>query len=115
MTKKEIITSILNEGKTILDLYENLDSPTQGETYEKFIYGMVKLFTTNQLPHSYMEGTMKWLLEQEGNNLPKQSSGSIHTALYDFDNFISGIENYAGELDDIELEYVEDIYKGMFC
>jgi hypothetical protein len=107
------ITNILHEGKIIVDLYESLDCPTDGDKYKEFIYELTKLFVKGTFKVHQMQGTLEFIFDQRGNNLPKSSSGSIHTALSDFDNFMSGMGG-EDELGDEEIEFAHNIYIGLF-
>lgn len=111
---KDRIVKILFEGRLILDVYEKLGCPTEGEKYDKFLAEMVKLFAEGNIEIHKMEHTMEWLVSQQGNNLPKSSSGSIHTALSDFDNFNSGIEEGITEMSDEEYKLARDIHEALF-
>ena len=110
----KVITNVLYEGRRILDIYEKHNSPTDGKKYDEFMLELTKTVVTENFKYIETKMFLEWLFEQKGNTLPKQSSGSIHTALSDFDGFISGIEGYCDELSEEEHDFAEEVYRGLF-
>jgi len=111
----KLITNIMYEGKLIFDLYESLGCPTDGQAYKDFIFDVTDLFVRGKLPNHNMQFFLDWLFDQRGNNLPKQSSGSLYTALFDLDGFISGVESRLGDdLTEEEDEFAQKVFEGLF-
>lgn len=84
---KEEIDRVLNEGKLVLDCYRRFNYPTEGDQYKLFVFEAIKIMKEDP----QLGGFVWFLLSNEGNNLPIQSSGSLFTALSDRDNFSSGL------------------------
>jgi hypothetical protein len=105
---KETIDKVLGEGKLILDCYKQFNYPTEGDQYKLFAFEAIKIMREDP----QLEGFVCFLLNNEGNNLPKQSSGSLFTALSDKDNFacLLDIEN---EDDDI-IDYFDLTFDKLF-
>jgi len=103
------ITNVLVTGKRVLEIYESYECPTQGSKYKEFVYDSLKVILDKD--DHYFEGFAEWLFGNEGNTLPKSSSGSTFTALGDPDNFLPGCGD---ELDDDEIEYFETLFRSLF-
>jgi hypothetical protein len=114
-SRDQIIVGVIFESKLILDTYEQFNCPTDGEQFDKFILKITKLFIDDRLEFHQMKSTLEFLMHNKGNKLPKQSSGSLHTALSDRDNIISGVEGIVGEeLDDIHESFLIRVYIATF-
>jgi hypothetical protein len=105
---KEQIDKVLNEGKLVLDCYKRFNCPTEGDQYKLFAFEVIKIMREDPQLKFFVD----FLLNNEGNNLPKQSSGSLFTALSDKDNFacLLGIEN---EDDDV-IDYFDMKFDSLF-
>ena len=103
------ITNVLVTGKRILEIYESYNCPTGGSIYKEFVYDSLKLLLEKE--DHFFEGYAEWLFSNEGNNLPKQSSGSIFTALGDPDNFLPGCDD---DFRADEMEFFETLFRSLF-
>lgn len=111
----QVIVGVIFESKLILDTYNELNCPTAGDEFDKFILEITKLFAKDKFKYHEMEGTIKFLLGNKGNSLPKSSSGSLYTALEDIDNIISGIEGISQvELSEEDDKFIQKVYYAIF-
>lgn len=114
-SRDQIIVGVIFESKLILNTYEQFNCPTDGEQFDKFILEITKLFINDQLEFHRMKDTLEFLMGNKGNKLPKQSSGSLYTALEDIDNIRSGVEGFIGEeMDDFHDTFFNRVYHAIF-
>ena len=109
ITKK--ITNVLVTGRDILECYKDHGCPTSGIEYKRFVFDSIKILLKAE-DHNF-EGYVQWLVENEGNPLGKESSGSLYTALGDPDNLLAGCGG-DGELEEDEYEFFETLFKALF-
>ena len=79
----------LNEAHTIYKLYEYHNKPIGGNKYDMFYNDVVSTSVKLGFDEHDLDWFFEWLKGQKHNMLPHQSSGSVDTALRDFDNIIS--------------------------
>jgi hypothetical protein len=114
-SRDQIIVGVIFESKLILDIYEQFNCPTDGNEFDIFILEVTKLFVADRLKFHRMKDTLGFLMGNKGNKLPKQSSGSLYTALSDIENIISGVEGFIGEeLDEFEDGFLNKVYFATF-
>jgi hypothetical protein len=105
---KEQIDKVLNEGKLVLDCYKQFNYPTEGDPYKLFVFEAIKIMREDP----QLNWFIYFLLNNEGNNLPKQSSGSLFTALSDKDNFASALN--IEDQDDDTIDYFDIKFESLF-
>jgi hypothetical protein len=114
-SRDQIIVGVIFESKLILDTYKQFNCPTDGNEFDIFILEVTKLFVADRLKFHRMRDTLGFLMGNKGNKLPKQSSGSLYTALSDIENIISGVEGFIGEeLDEFEDGFLNKVYFATF-
>jgi hypothetical protein len=105
---KNQIDKVLGEGKLVLDCYKRFNCPTEGDQYKLFVFEAIKIMREDP----QFDWFVCFLLNNEGNNLPKQSSGSLFTALSDKDNFANAL-NIEDQDDDI-IDYFDLTFDKLF-
>lgn len=111
INKVRKMLNVLTTGKQILDLYEKHKCPTRGEQYHSFVYHALKII--NESEYHDLERYSGWLIGNEGNNLPKQSSGSLYTALQDYDNLMEECGLGQDEVTEFDFELFDMLYKAL--
>lgn len=107
------ITQVLTSGKKILDCYKKHGCPTKGDKYKEFVYDA--LVIAQEYSQYYdLNSFFGFLMNNEGNNLPYLSSGSLYTALKDFDSFGSAVDYEDGDFTDENYIYMKTLYNSLF-
>jgi len=111
--KNHEITQVLTSGRLILDCYKKYGCPTEGNKYKAFVYDA--LVIAQEYPKYYnLDGFFQFLMDNEGNNLPYPSSGSLRVALEDFDCFGSAVGYEDDDFTDENLNYMKMLYNSLF-
>lgn len=112
INKVRKMLNVLTTGKQILDLYEGYNCPTRGKKYHSFVYHALKI--VNEAEDHNLEGYADWLFGNEGNELPNSSSGSLYTALQDYDNLMAGCGlDEPNDPSEFEFELFDMLYKAL--
>jgi hypothetical protein len=110
---KKQITEVLMCGKEILDCYKKHGLPTFGKGYKLFVFDATKILLKYPKHHS-IGSYLEFLINNEGNTLPKNSSGSLYTALEDIDGFSSGVNYEEDDFTEECMNYFNDLYNSLF-
>ena len=113
LDKKKQITQVLLCGKEMLDCYKSYGYPTSGDKYKSFCFDSIKIVLKYKESHC-VEGVFEFLINNENNNLPKESSGSLFTALSDKDNFGSGVDWEGDDFTDEDSEFFDNLFDSLF-
>ena len=100
----EKINNIIETAELTIQEYMKLYKKTI--TYDTFILNYIKL--NKHLPLFDLDGVIAWLEDNRENELLLTSSGSLFTALIDFDNLITPWSEE--ELNEAEWEYAEKLH-----
>lgn len=116
MKEKEInfkTTQVLISGRKMLDCYKQHGCPTSGDKYKLFVYDALKIALEYPI-HYQIDWFLDFLINNEGNDLPMHSSGSLYSALIDPDNFgeAVGCEEYDFTAEN--YKYFDTLYNSLF-